>query len=105
MREQAKHIGLPMTRIPAVEGLKVPPTLAPYFAHIKYGKPPIIDDGAIGCYASHLSVWREIIHRGHQIALVLEDDAELCADFVSVLAETIAALPPGWDIAHLSKPS
>ena len=49
MRAQLDGLGIPFERVPAVEGLSLPSDLAPYFAHVIHGKPPIIEAGAVGC--------------------------------------------------------
>jgi glycosyl transferase family 25 len=104
MRLQAERLGLEFERISAVDALNVPDDLAGYFAHIQTGRLPIIDDGAIGCYASHLKALRRFEQTDAPAALILEDDALLPDNIVQVLDELIAALPAGWGFVHLSKP-
>lgn len=104
MRDQLDRLGVAFERVPAVDGLHVPPDLAPYFAHIQRGKPPIIDDGAVGCYASHLKAYKHIVETGVPYALVLEDDANLPTNLQDVLNATLRALPEGWDFVHLCRP-
>jgi glycosyl transferase, family 25 len=102
MRLQAERLGLEFERVAAVDGLNVPDDLAGYFAHIQTGRLPIIDDGAVGSYASHLKALRRFEHTGALAALVLEDDALLPDNIVQVLHELIAELPAGWGLVHLS---
>jgi glycosyl transferase family 25 len=105
MREQAVRIGFEFKRVPAVDGLRVPADLAPYFLHITRNKTPIIDDGAVGCYASHLSACRHIVASQAPVTLVLEDDVTLPNDLAHILDETLNALPAGWDFVQLAKPT
>ena len=70
MRRQAERLGLEFERIPAVDALHVPVDLAGYFAHIQTGKLPIIDDAAVGCYASHLKALRRFEQTDAPAALI-----------------------------------
>jgi glycosyl transferase family 25 len=103
MRQQAERFGLPFERVSAVDGHNVPPEYARHFAHYQNGTEPLLAPGAIGCYASHLKVWRAILAAGHPAALVLEDDAEFDADVVRTIEVTLATLPARWEMAHLSQ--
>ena len=103
MQAQFDRLGLSVERIPAVDGLAVPDDLAPYFAHIQLGKKPIIEDGSIGCYASHLQALRRVVETRAPYALVLEDDAGLPENFHAVIDDTLHALPRGWDFVQLSR--
>ena len=103
MRQQAERVGLEFERISAVDALDVPDDLASYFAHIQTGTLPIVDDGAVGCYASHLKALRRFEQTDAPAALILEDDARLPENIVQVLDELIAALPAGWGFVHLSR--
>lgn len=52
-----------------------------------------------GCASSHVRVWRDMVDRDHELALVLEDDVELCLNFKDKLSEVIreATQVPDWD--------
>jgi glycosyl transferase, family 25 len=97
------RIGLTATRLPAVDRLAVPPDLAGYFAHVAQKRAPLIPPGAIGCYASHLRAYKQIIAERAAATLVLEDDAILDDDLVEVIRQTLAALPADWDMVHLGQ--
>ncbi len=64
---------------------------------------PPIPPGAIGCYASHLRAYKQIIAERAGATLVLEDDADLDDDLVEVIRQTLAMLPAGWDMVHLGQ--
>lgn len=102
MQAQADRIGFDIDRIPGVDGLNVPPELANYFTHIQKNKPPIIADGAVGCYASHLRAYQRIQDAGAPCGLVLEDDVQLPDNLPEVLDEILHSLPAGWDFVHLA---
>src|SRR5262245_29183924 len=97
IEEQLRTIGLQAARIAAVDGSKpLPPTLSAYFSPNHQ-----MDKGALGCYASHIKAWRHMLGENLPYALVLEDDAILAWDLPQFLADTLRALPRGWDIVHL----
>ena len=102
MREQAARAGFEFERVAAVDGLRVPVELRSYFAHILKNKPPIIDDGAVGCYASHLRVYQRIVESGSPAGLVMEDDVEVPGNIADVLRDLLDKLPRGWDFVHLA---
>jgi glycosyl transferase family 25 len=54
----------------------------------------------IGCYASHLLIWREIINMNLPVALVCEDDIEFKVKYNDIL-DLISYLPQNADICHL----
>jgi Glycosyltransferase family 25 (LPS biosynthesis protein) len=53
-----------------------------------------------GCADSHVRVWRDIVAKGHEIALILEDDVELSPNFGSKLEEVLAEATE-WDMIFL----
>lgn len=54
-----------------------------------------------GCADSHIRVWRDIVEKGHEMALVFEDDISLVPNFSSKLQEVMEELPPDWDFVNL----
>jgi len=60
--------------------------------------------GAIGCYMSHVNVWKQIKDSDGLGALVFEDDSILDADFVNKteqILEEVNNVDPYWDILFL----
>ncbi|MFN4153104.1 MAG: glycosyltransferase family 25 protein [Paracoccaceae bacterium] len=58
--------------------------------------------GEIGCYHSHLGVWRAFLDSPHKVALVLEDDVVFHDDFLPAL--TLAtARSDRWDMLKLNR--
>jgi len=55
----------------------------------------------IACHLSHQKVYQTIVERGHDMALVLEDDIECDADFGDLLAGVLAGPRPEWLILRL----
>jgi GR25 family glycosyltransferase involved in LPS biosynthesis len=54
-----------------------------------------------GCADSHIRVWRDMVEKGHEMALVFEDDIQLVPNFNSKLQEVMGELPEDWDFVNL----
>jgi hypothetical protein len=54
-----------------------------------------------GCADSHIRVWRDMVEKGHEMALVFEDDIQLVPNFNSKLMKVMDELPPDWDFVNL----
>jgi glycosyl transferase family 25 len=98
--QQLDALGLPWTRVTAVDGkrirLPLPALdLARYLkCHGRYVLP-----SEIGCYLSHLRVMREFLDSPHAFAMVLEDDAEITPEVVELARSLIASdAPDDWDM-------
>src|SRR5262249_721607 len=97
LEAQLLTISLKAQRIAAVDGSKpLPSALSAYFS-----PQHVMDAGALGCYATHIKAWQEILRQDLPYALVVEDDAILAADLPQALAGLVTALPKGWDMVHL----
>lgn len=57
--------------------------------------------GGIGCYHSHLGVWRRFLAGDRPVALVLEDDVVFHADFLDAVDLALRAAPE-WDMLKLN---
>ena len=55
-----------------------------------------------GCYLSHVSLWRRVIHAEAPLAIVLEDDAVVSSNFASALVSRLDKLPIEWDVLFLN---
>lgn len=93
-------------RVPAFDGRKI--DLARVTdcdlkkAHRFLGRP--LRGAEYGCYKSHLDCLDRFLATGLPHGIVLEDDAQLDADFVKVVDEALRALDAKgepWDIVHL----
>lgn len=58
--------------------------------------------GEIGCYHSHLGVWRALLASAHKAALVLEDDVVFHDDFLPAL-DLALVHAERWDMLKLNK--
>ena len=82
--------GLEVEFFPATDG-RIDPPRGLYVSPAEYG-----------CSMSHTRVWRDMIEKGHQVALVFEDDVCLIPNFKTKLLEVLEdaeGIP--WDIIHL----
>jgi glycosyl transferase, family 25 len=103
MQAEFARVGMDFERFCAVDGLNLPDDRKPYFCDAEGVLVSRLTPGEIGCYASHIGVWKRIVAMGVPAALVCEDDAMLPDDMVDVVAELLAVLPTGWDMVHLSR--
>ena len=85
---QFERAGLDVEFFPGTDGREHPPD-GLYVTPSEYG-----------CADSHVRVWRDIVAKGHEIALILEDDVELSPNFGSKLEEVLAEAKD-WDMIFL----
>lgn len=96
MREELARVGLDFERIPAVRGSALSAeerarSFSPVRSFVA-SKARRLKDGEIGCALSHLAVYRKMIARGEDVALVLEDDVRLTDRFKAVLARALSKI-------------
>jgi glycosyl transferase, family 25 len=108
--ERMSAVGLTkIVRAPAIEGARLP---AAQVAALLRSPADSTDGGprshltltppAIGCFLSHLAVWRWMLAAGLPRLLVLEDDARPLAPFSAErLRRVLAGLPPDSDLVLL----
>jgi len=67
------------------------------------GRQKRLTRGELGCYDSHVRVWKEVVKQNLSYALVLEDDAEISLMQAPRMAEISAALQNrnDWDVVIL----
>jgi len=54
--------------------------------------------GAIGCYLSHVKVWKDIVEKGHKNALIFEDDANIPDNLHEKMMKSMKGIPDDWDV-------
>ena len=69
--------------------------ISQYFLHAHGNYAPDLAAGEVGCYASHLSVWRRMLLEDDCCALICEDDVRLVPNFRELIDLNIAKAPPG----------
>src|SRR3546814_6216809 len=57
-------------------------------AAIRRNKGRAMSKGEIGCYASHFSIWQDMVGRGVRQAIILEDDTVVDWAYLEPLART-----------------
>jgi len=97
--------GMAFERVPAIHGADLPDRIAPYFLDAHGNHAADLTAGEVGCYASHLSVWRRMLLEEDRYALICEDDIRLVPNFRELIDLIIAKAPPGWDLIRLSSPT
>jgi len=54
--------------------------------------------GAVGCYLSHLEIYKQIQNSKKEFGLIFEDDAILASNVYAGLENTLQLIPNDWDI-------
>ena len=100
---QLDRLGLPWTRLPAVDARSLQPeeraALDEAAYRRRHGMTPL--PGELGCYLSHVAVVRAFLASEARYALVLEDDVKLGESLPAVL-RALAGCPERWDMVKLS---
>jgi glycosyl transferase, family 25 len=67
--------------------------------HHRYHKS--MHAGQIGCAWSHVEVYKDIIAKGYERALILEDDVVIDQRFIFTAIEVLGHLPQDWELLYL----
>ncbi len=67
----------------------------------RYVKERHIPLGHIACSLSHRNLYQQMVDHGYRNALILEDDAQPIDANLPLLANTLAELPPNWELLYL----
>ena len=103
MRQQFASAGLPFARFSAVDGVALTPAVCSFFCNDAGQLASPLRVGEIGCYASHLRIWQDIVASKYPpVVLVCEDDILLPLDLCAVIEGILRAAPTGWDIVRLA---
>jgi glycosyl transferase family 25 len=54
--------------------------------------------GAVGCYLSHLHIYKKIIESDKKYGLIFEDDVSFDPNFLSKLSTGLTMIPDDWDL-------
>lgn len=99
MRRRLGALGIPFTRFPALDGrgldLEALPAYDGRRRRLLYGHD--MTPGEMGCLLSHRGVYEHMVAQGIELAIVLEDDVHVAADFCAVVA-FLSSLPLRWDL-------
>jgi len=102
MVRQCSELNIAFERFPGVNGTDLPDALKPYFCDASGKVVSPMSPGEIGCYASHLGVWRHIVEQDLPAAMICEDDAVLPHGIDATVRDILSLLPPGWDMVLMS---
>lgn len=57
--------------------------------------------GEVACSLGHLGIYKDMVSRGFQKVLILEDDALMVPDRNYNVSEILSAIPQNWDLVYL----
>lgn len=103
MRDQLNAMGLNFTRFAAIDGNAQIGSLKQKINKQLYERlmGQKILAGKIGCYFSHLAVWKELANSKASVGLILEDDVVFHEDFLDSLRLALDA-SDYWDLLKLN---
>jgi glycosyl transferase family 25 len=103
IRAQLDRLGLPFTRLPAVDARALTPqqqaALDETTYRLRHGMSPV--PGELGCYLSHVDVLHAFLAGKADFALVLEDDV-LLHDTLPAVLQGLLRHADRWDAVKLS---
>jgi glycosyl transferase family 25 len=101
--DQLLHLGLPWTRLPAVDARQLSDAQRAVLDipayHRKHGMTPL--PGELGCYLSHVEAMRTFLASQARYALILEDDVISGPQLPAVL-QALTEVSQRWDMVKLS---
>jgi glycosyl transferase family 25 len=56
--------------------------------------------GEVGCYMSHMNIWKSVLERKLKTALICEDDVVWRIDANAIVDRFMSEVPGDWDILH-----
>lgn len=99
MQKRISELGIKASRFEAVLG-----------GHIdrrkySFGSKPVkeLNNGELGCFLSHVNIWKDAKEKGYKRILILEDDALFCADFHKEFARHWEKTPDNWELLYLGQ--
>ena len=60
-----------------------------------------IGAGTIGCYLSHINIWKEFLQSRHSYALIFEDDVEFEPKKLKKLVDLLITSSDAWDLVNI----
>jgi glycosyl transferase, family 25 len=61
----------------------------------------LLPKGSLGCALSHIRAWQQMLEKGWQYGLILEDDVILSDTFLEDLRAWMPEVPPDFDLLYL----
>ena len=100
-----KDLGIEHERISGVLGAALPDSEKQTLVdHDQYNNFMSIkaDNGTIGCYMSHIKVWKEFLKSGYKYAIVMEDDINFTPGELKTVIDDLKNTDRDWDIVSLN---
>ena len=95
-------------RVSAVYGKALPSSFIKEFVDAKTYKlffnGAVPGLGEVGCFLSHVKVWKQFLDSSAEFALILEDDARFDPAILTDVVEKLVACAHSWDICSLFSP-
>lgn len=63
----------------------------------------LLNNGEIGCFISHTTIYQKIKDNGFDKTLILEDDAIFCNGFKEKFVEEMKNVPDDWDMIYFGQ--
>lgn len=103
MQRELDEIGLDFVRFAAIDGATCLPYLMQNVDRQSYERNmgQSLLPGKVGCYYSHLAIWRELAVSDHPVGLILEDDVVFHKEFNAALDAALAEADQ-WDLLRLN---
>lgn len=103
MSNGLQQLGLRYIRFSAIDGENLPPAILSQVDKKAYERNmgQLLVPGKVGCYYSHLSLWKELAASDAPVGLILEDDVVFHDDFVEALDAALASADY-WDLLRLN---
>jgi collagen beta-1,O-galactosyltransferase len=57
-----------------------------------------LTSGAIGCYLSHVKVWKDMMENNYKSVLIFEDDVNIPVNLMQQINKNMVYIPINWDI-------
>lgn len=102
MKERFSKLGIEAERFPAIYGGSVNWSDEYYKQFYKQDIKQELNNGELGCYLSHLAIYKMIKDNGWNKTLILEDDADLKEGFIEEF-ESIISEVPEYDMFYLGQ--
>jgi hypothetical protein len=90
---------LKINRVSAINGWKIPQWKR---LQLSGGNVVRLSGGEIGCFLSHLSIYKDALDRGFNAVWICEDDVEFIEDAneIAFLIKELNTFDPSWDIFY-----
>lgn len=100
-KQEKKQKGIKIERISGVDGFLIDKDELYKSGKITSFCYHMCSSGMIGCWLSHLKIWKKIVDEGLEYAVVLEDDAQFPDEYGKKMRNILGRMPGDVDILLL----